>query len=148
MRAFRLAPARYPPFDGEGARRFGGRWNSVGVPFVYLSEHLSLAVVETLVHLDRAHLPADLVAHEVEVPEDTVESLTDVPPTWFADPLFRQTWRFGDVWVAEQRSLALRVPSAVIPREYNILLNPLHPDTARMRVVSQWPFTLNPRLGV
>lgn len=147
MRAFRLAPSRYPPFDGEGARRFGGRWNSPGTPVVYLSEHLSLCVVEMLVHLGREHLPNDLMAYEVEIPDEAVESLEEVPVDWFTDPLFRQTRRYGDAWASERRSLALRVPSAVIQREHNLLLNPLHPGVTALREIERWPFTFDPRLG-
>lgn len=147
MRVFRLAPSRYPPFDGEGARRFGGRWNSPGVPLVYLSEHLSLCVVETLVHLGREQLPPDLVAYEVELADEHIETLPEAPPGWFADPLLRQTRRYGDTWAEERRSLALRVPSAVIRREYNLLFNALHPATDGVRLLSQEPFSFDPRLG-
>jgi RES domain-containing protein len=147
MRAWRLAPSRYPPFDGEGARLFGGRWNSPGVPLVYLADSLALAVLETLVHLGREHLPDDLLAHRVELPDETMEALETVPADWLADPLRRQTRRFGDAWVREERSLALRVPSAVIPQEFNLLLNPRHPRAGELRTVDEHPFTLDPRLS-
>lgn len=148
MRAVRLAPARHPPLDGEGARLFGGRWNSAGVPLVYLSEHLSLAVLESLVYQDRRHLPNDLIAYTVEMPDALVEHPREVPPTWFADPLRRQTRRFGDTWARERRSLALRVPSAVIPSEFNLLLNPKHADIEQIARVDQQPFVFDPRLRV
>jgi RES domain-containing protein len=146
MRASRLAPARHAPFDGEGARLFGGRWNSPGVPLVYLSEHLSLAALEMLVHQDPRHLAADLVCHTVEIPDALIEVRGEVPSAWFADPLRRQTRRFGDGWAAEQRSLALRVRSAVIPSEFNLLLNPRHPDIDRLEHVAEEAFVFDPRL--
>lgn len=146
MRAWRLAPGRYPPFDGEGARRFGGRWNSPGVPLVYLADSLALAVLETLVHMEREHLPDDLVARRIEIPDDAVEVLETVPAEWLSDPLRRQTRRFGDAWVREGRSLALRVPSAVIPQEFNLLLNPQHSRAGEMRMLDEHPFSLDPRV--
>lgn len=146
MRAVRLAPARHPPFDGEGARLFGGRWNSPGVPLVYLSEHLSLAVLELLVHQDPRHLPSDLISHSVEIPDGFVEPRPEVPAAWFADPLRRQTRRFGDNWAAERRSLALRVPSAIIPSEFNLLLNPQHPDSDELERIGEELFVFDPRL--
>lgn len=146
MRAFRLAPMRHPPFDGEGARRFGGRWNSVGVPVVYLSEHLSLAVLEALVHQDRRHLAEDLVAYEIEIAAEQAEQIGDVPAGWFSDPLRRQPRRFGDAWAAGLRSFGLRVPSAVIPSEWNLLLNPRHPDAGELQIVKEAPFALDARL--
>ncbi|MDQ3555706.1 MAG: RES domain-containing protein [Gemmatimonadota bacterium] len=146
MLAVRLAPARHPPFDGEGARLFGGRWNSAGVPLVYLSEHLSLAVLESLVYQDRLHLPDDLVAHTVKIPDAPVEHPAEMPPAWFADPLRRQTRRFGSTWARELRSLALRVPSAVIPSEFNLLLNPRHADIEQIERVDEQPFVFDPRL--
>lgn len=148
MLAVRLAPARHPPFDGEGARLFGGRWNSAGVPLVYLSEHLSLAVLESLVYQDRRHLPNDLVAYTVKIPDVLIEHSGEVPPAWFADPLRRQARRFGDMWARELRSLALRVPSAVIPSEFNLLLNPGHAEIEQLERVDEQPFVFDPRLRV
>ncbi len=147
MIAWRLATTLYPPLTGEGARKRGGRWNSIGVPLVYASAHLSLAVLEVLVHLESDDLPDNLVATRLEIPGDNVERLEDLPPEWLEDPLQRQSRRYGDNWAAEQRSVGLIVPSAIIPQETNVLLNPLHPRFGEVRVTEQHPFRFDPRLA-
>jgi RES domain-containing protein len=144
--AWRLATTLHPPLTGEGARKRGGRWNSIGVPLVYASEHLSLAVLELLVHVESDDLPDTLAAYELTIPAEQMEQLDDVPTDWFADPFQRQTRRFGDSWAAEQRSLTLTVPSALIRRENNVLLNPLHPGFAEIRIRNRQAFQLDPRL--
>lgn len=146
MKAWRLATTLYPPLTGEGARLRGGRWNSPGVPLVYAASTLSLAVLEMLVHVRREELPEILASFEVSVPDDSVETLTEVPNAWFRDPAQRQSRRFGDIWAHEARTLSLLVPSAVLPSETNVLLNPLHPRFTEVEVVSQTPFSLDPRL--
>jgi RES domain-containing protein len=144
--AWRLSSSLYPALSGEGAKRVGGRWNSPGVSLVYASESLSLSVLEVLVHLESEDLPDNLQATRVELPDDSVEARVDVPPAWLRDPLMRQSRRFGDAWVGEGRSVALVVPSAVIPAERNVLLNPRHPRFAEVRMVEQHPFRLDARL--
>ena len=150
MRVWRLAPSPYPAFDGEGARRAGGRWNSAGIPVVYSSEHLSLAVVELLVHVEVAALPDNLIAYAVDLPDAAVERLDPalLPTGWSDDPEQGTTRTLGDGWLREARSLALAVPSAVIPEELNVLLNPRHPaaETALVATFTR-PFTFDPRIG-
>jgi RES domain-containing protein len=145
--AWRLATTLHPPLTGDGARRRGGRWNSPGVPLVYASSTLSLAVLEMLVHVESTQLPVNLAAIELRLPDDSIETLDTVPEVWFADPSQRQSRRFGDAWASERRSVVLRVPSAVVPREHNLLINPVHPRFADVEVVSQQPFRRDARLA-
>lgn len=142
MNVWRLASGRYPPLTGEGARLVGGRWNSPGRPLVYTSESLALCLAECLVHIP-GRLPMDYVAFRISIPDDSVETadLAHDP----ASPL-GITRTFGDAWLAEARTLALRVPSAVLPDSYNVLVNPLHHRAGEVRVVSQQPFRFDPRL--
>ncbi len=148
MRVWRLASSRYPPLTGEGARLAGGRWNSPGTPMVYASTHLSLSVLEMLVHLDVARLPADLVSFEVALPDEAVETLdlSLLRPGWENNPFQRETREIGDRWIREGRGLALVVPSAVVPAERNVLINPLHADIRQIRIASQEPFAFDMRL--
>ena len=113
---------------------------------VYASEHLSLAVLEILVHLESDDLPNNLIAYRLDLPDGLVERLEEVPDDWLADPLRRQSRRYGDTWAVEQRSVALAVPSAIVPSESNVLLNPLHPRFGEVRIVDQFPFALDHRL--
>jgi RES domain-containing protein len=117
-------------FDGEGARLFGGRWNSRGTSLVYLSESLPLAILEILVHLDDWDcLLKEYVYFEVEIPDEEVMVAPHrrLPRGWDAEPVAPVSQLYGDAWAAKRKSLALRVPSIVVRPEYNLLLNPLHP---------------------
>lgn len=150
MRAWRIASRSYAhaAFTGEGAAKSPGRWNRLGVPVVYLAEHLSTGILEVLVHVDdRAHLAA-FVAIEVEIPEAHVDTLGELPPDWrqLPEPYPESTQRLGSEWALSLRSLALRVPSAVVPSEFNLLLNPRHPAMSEVRVGQPQPLFLDPRL--
>src|ERR1700756_4927185 len=120
LKLWRLCRAMHAPtaFSGEGARRFGGRWNSRGVPMVYTSTSLALAGIELFVHLEPSLAPDDLVAISALLPEGeparTIE-LSDLPQDWHADQAGPR--RIGDEWIRSGSSLALRVPSVPIPPE-------------------------------
>lgn len=135
--------------DEEGARLYGGRWSSEGVAVVYTSPALSLCALELLVHIDPEDIPGDLVAIRLECedppPEERIPA-EDLPPDWNRLPDHPACRALGDAWVERGESALLRVPSAVIPEEENVLLNPRHPDAARFRVASTRPFTFDARL--
>ncbi|HEX8693496.1 MAG TPA: RES family NAD+ phosphorylase [Longimicrobium sp.] len=149
MRVWRITRRPFQALDGEGARLNGGRWNSEGVAVVYTSFALSLAALEYLVHVDVEEAPADLVALEIDVPDDVPADevrLDDLPEDWNRVEDHPACASIGDRWVRDGRALVLRAPSAVIPHESNYLLNPKHPDAARIRVVSVRDFVFDPRL--
>ena len=135
-------------FDGEGARLFGGRWNSPGHRVVYTAEHASLAVLEMLVHLHEAEAVARYALVRARVPDRLVEVLEParLPPGWSDHPAPAALREIGDRWAAAGRSLALRVPSAVVPEEANYLLNPAHRAFRRVAIGAARPFALDPRL--
>ena len=148
--AWRLTKTRHlaTAWDGEAAKRNGGRWNSVGTAVVYASGTLSLALVETLVHLSSGVLPA-YTAVPIEFDESVVMTLEaeDVPANWKENPAPASTQAIGDAWVAAARSVALQVPSAVVPIETNYILNPNHADFGRfVRIGTPVPFPFDPRL--
>ncbi len=149
MRAFRLCRAGYAPYDGEGARRAGGRWNSKGTRVLYMSENRSLAVLEILVHLSES-LPDRYVLGVADIQGDvTVEVLDEsrLPLNWSAFNPGEQgfTKRIGDEWVAQQRSGLLSVPS-VVSGERNYVLNPAHPEFRRVAFADPVPFHFDARL--
>ncbi len=115
---------------------------------VYTSEHLSLAVLENLVHLEPAQLRPDRLALTIDVPDRYVEILppSELPKNWRAARSQRLLQDLGKAWILEGRSLAMKVPSAVIPQEHNILLNPNHPKHERLSIESREPFSFDPRL--
>jgi RES domain-containing protein len=135
--------------DGEGARTHGGRWSSEGLAAVYLSSSLSLAALEYLVHVDIEDAPSDLVAIELEVPQGLRESrvlASELPSDWNLVADHPECVRRGDLWLRGGRTALLRVPSAVVPIETNVLLNPGHVDAGRVRVISHEAFAYDRRL--
>jgi RES domain-containing protein len=150
MRLWRLSTAASPrgAFDGEGARVYGGRWNTKGTPLVYTSGSLSLAALEMLVHTDAAFLVRPLFAFHVDVPDAAIETLLDsaLPRNWRHHPFSEETQRIGSRWAEKRESLALAVPSAIIPAERNYLLNTAHPGFAALTVPSPDSFAFDPRL--
>jgi RES domain-containing protein len=149
LRVWRLCKRVHAAFDGEGARLVGGRWNPRGTRMVYTSSSLSLAALEILVHCEPALLPADLVAIPADIPPSlAIEPIDEarLPPDWSRLPAPDALAALGGVWLAAARSPVLSVPSAVVPRERNYLLNPAHPDFAKIRRGAAEAFSLDPRL--
>ena len=148
--AWRLVKAEWADtaFSGEGARLGGGRWNSPGVPVVYLAGTLELAELEVLVNLAAPELLGSYVAFRVTVPAGLVETLESsaLPADWRRDPAPRSAKQLGDRWVREGRGVVLRVPSAVVPSSPNYLVNPAHPATGRLGVEGPFDPLLDPRL--
>ncbi len=135
-------------FRGEGARRFGGRWNSPGIAVIYLSAYQSLAALEIFVHT-RPLLPRDaFVIFQVEWEDRLMKTLLpgELPPNWRSHPPDQATAAVGNDWAKTQRSAILAVPSAILPAETNFLLNPAHPDFKRVHIHKAVPFGFDPRL--
>jgi RES domain-containing protein len=148
MRVWRIARERYDPLSGEGARLYGGRWNSPGRPVVYTAGHAALAVLEALVWTDPEDLPDDLRLYELELtgrPRPAVLRVEDLPADWTAVGS-AACIQAGDRWLSEGTRLALWVPSAILPEERNLLINPLHAGAAALRVVDSRPFRFDVRL--
>jgi RES domain-containing protein len=121
---------------GRGASRWGGRWNLPGSPVIYCSDSLALAAMEVLVHVGGI---ADLSALEwkafaLSVPEHSVHRPSRVPSSWRTYPYHRATQVFGSAWAHSGGGVALRVPSALVPGEFNHVLNCSHPEFAEVKV--------------
>jgi RES domain-containing protein len=151
MRLFRLVKERYAadPLDPQGARLYGGRWNSRGRGVVYASDSIALAALEKLVHLHRPEVLEGFVLCSFELDEAQVMRLAPdgLPRDWRTDPVPRSTQRIGDEWLQRGASLALAVPSTLVPQQSNFLVNPEHPGfEALKRSVTVEPFRFDPRL--
>lgn len=136
-------------FDGEGARLFGGRWNERGTAVVYLGGTLSLAALETFVHLSAADVHLEFVAIEVVAPDGIRIAelpLRRLPANWRAEPPPAETKMIGSEWAREGEALLLRVPPVIVPRESNFLLNPAHSDFSRLRIGRAEPFGFDQRM--
>ena len=120
-------------FRGEGARLYGGRWNSPGIPVNYASESQSLAALEMLVHLDSSDILENYIVFEIGIDEKLIieVSTAQLPGNWRKERA-RELWLMGDDWIRSVASAVLRVPSTWIPSESNFLLNPRHMDFERL----------------
>lgn len=130
--AYRLVKSKWAEiaFDGEGAKRYGGRWNSRGHRAVYLAASESLAILEIMVHLDDYRLLEHYTLFRLELARGSVMSLDaqTLPANWREDPAPTETATIGDEWLESNASLALSLPSAIVPRETNYLINPGHAE--------------------
>ena len=149
MFVWRLTHFKHVAPDGEGARRYGGRWNRPGTPIVYTSGTLSLAVLEFLVHVDSDLLPESLVSVRATIPESVLiqtVQLSDLPGHWKDKIIPVAVQDLGTSWANAATSPVLKVPSVVIEHEWNYVLNPLHPDFEKIRWERAVPFSFDPRL--
>ena len=151
MRVRRICHRRFArrAFDGEGSRTWGGRWNLPGQSLVYASPALSLASLELFVNLAPAAVPEELVAVEAALPEDVVTERIEVislPSNWRTSPPPIELQEIGSTWLQSRRTAVLFVPSAVIPEEFNVLINPAHPDFAKLQVGRPRRFQFDPRM--
>jgi len=148
LKVFRFVSLRFP--DGlscEGARRYGGRWNSKGMAVLYCALSESLAMLELRVHSPHPY-PRTRWRFAIEVPDDALTTVTieQLPRGWDALPAGPASKRFGDYWVQQRASLGLLVPSVVASEEKNLLLNPSHPRFQEIRIISKQRVMLDKRL--
>ena len=150
MKVWRICRAIHAAgaFSGDGARLYGGRWNSQGVRIVYSSSSLALATVEMFVNLEPNLRPDDLVSIEAEIPEGLATEHLDLhslPRKWYElrDDSLRT---IGDRWIRAGNTVALHVPSAAIRGEWNVLLNPEHPDFRKLRIEKPKAFEFDLRM--
>ena len=147
MRFYRIADRRYQPESGEGARLYGGRWNSPGRAVIYACETYSGAMLEKLVHTS-GRIPKNQVCVIFEAP-DALKVTTIAPaavPGWERADMSASR-AAGDAWLGAGKTAVLRVPSVVFPVERNVLLNPGHRDFKRIKVVSVEPVVWDERLA-
>lgn len=152
FKAYRIVSPRWAgsALSGEGARLYGGRWNSAGRPVVYLAGSRALAALEMLVHLTTSESrkkPYLLI--QVEIPSNHILKMprNSLPSGWRATPPDTTSQQIGNNWLEASTSLAMFVPSTIIPEETNLLLNPAHPDFRVVGTGSPNPFQFDPRLG-
>jgi len=147
--AYRIVKVKWAlsAFDGEAARRYGGRWNSVGTPMVYTSSSRSLAALEVLVHLEGPARGYSVIRCEIhdDVAVETIAE-ADLPGDWRNSAAPATLAAIGDAWVARGTSVVLKVPSAVVADESNYLLNPRHQDFGRISIHVAEPFPYDERL--
>jgi RES domain-containing protein len=148
LEAYRILKRKFvrAAFSGEGARRYGGRWNSAGVAVVYTSSVISLAILEWRAHLSQWPAPASVMIR-IEFDAALVWSPTKLPADWKRWPCPKATATVGDNWVRSGRSAVLKLPSAVVPSEFNYLLNPGHADFGKISLGKRQVFKADSRIG-
>lgn len=150
MLVYRLARQKHGLYlSGKGAAMAGGRWNSTGVEIIYTAESRALAMAEVAVHLTLATLPDDYFMLVIEVPDSFSCELLDentLPDGWKQHPPLFTTQHIGDAFIYQQATCLLKVPSAVVKGDYNILINPHHPDFASIKILHSEPFPFDKRI--
>jgi RES domain-containing protein len=150
MILYRITQEQYAnDLSGRGAEIHGGRWNSPGRRVVYCSTTASLALLETLAWTQLALLlKSGFVLNTIRCDSESIRDISTalLSGGWMSTAAYPETQRIGDAWLEENATLMLRVPSAVLPLESNILLNPRHPEMAHVHVADQYDLVLDPRL--
>ena len=150
MDVFRISECNFSrDLSGTGARIYGGRWNSKGLPLLYTAGSRALALLETLVHVPQKNLPKDLCITIIQLPDDiSVQKLdpSDLPKNWRTVPIDSSLQDIGNKWLKSGATAILRVPSVIVPEENNYLINPLHPESEKIKITSSNPFIFDNRL--
>lgn len=150
MLVFRLTRNKYAKaLNGKGAARSNNRWNSKGTEIIYTSESRALALAEVAVHLSVAAIPSDFVMLEIEIPDNlTIETvrIDSLQEDWDLFPNTSDTQLIGDRFIEHGKLLILKVPSAVVPGDFNFLINPNHKDFKKIKVKTVIDFRIDQRL--
>lgn len=147
MIIYRLATGNFANnISGEGARIYGGRWNPVGTAALYTSENISLCILEILVRATKKTSPESYTLISISIPDDTILQLQikKLKIDWQTN--LEYTQRIGEGFLKETQTLCLKVPSAIVPQENNFLINPLHSDFKKVKIISTELLALDKRL--
>ena len=150
MEAYRLSRKKFAAsLSGKGAALKGARWNSIGVELIYTASNRSLAMAEVAVHFTLATLPSDYMMTTIFIPDDiSLQKLnvSDLPTDWNTFPHPSTTQTIGDQFIADNKFCILQIPSAVTQGDYNLLINPNHPDFKRIKIIATDKFPFDKRI--
>ena len=150
MEAYRLSREKFAAtLSGKGAALKGARWNSIGVELIYTASNKSLAMAEVAVHFTLATLPSDYMMITIFIPDNiSIQKLniSDLPTNWNTFPHPSTTQTIGDQFIADNKFCVLQIPSAVTQGDYNLLINPNHPDFKRIKIIATDKFPFDKRL--
>lgn len=148
MLVYHLGNTKYAhSLTGEGAKLHGGRWNMLSIPCIYTSESIALSVLEYAANVRLEEMPQNLSITVYELPLKSWKEVnaSSLPKNWRSVPVPEETKVFGSALLREN-NLALKVPSAIIPSEFNFILNPLANNFNLVKIVSINPFTMDRRI--
>jgi RES domain-containing protein len=150
MIVYRLSAGKFKnDLSGKGAELAGGRWNSKGVAMLYTSSSVALCLCELAVHIPFGIVPKDYHLLTIEFPDNlAVAELKwkDLPKDWRSVPHSQSTQNIGDKFIAEGKGLVLKVPSAIVPADFNFLFNPAHKDFSKVKIRSAELFEFDSRI--
>ena len=149
MRVYRISKEKYATdHSGQGAALFGGRWNSLYKPVIYTSGSVALAALEIIAHLNDVVIsePYSIITYDLSAITIATLSLDILPLEWNRIKNITVCQEIGDAFLTQQDVPVLKVPSAIIPIEYNYLINPLHPNYPDIQVESIQPFEWDKRI--
>jgi RES domain-containing protein len=151
MIVFRLAKTKFcKDLSGKGAETAGGRWNSKGVAIVYTGMSRALCTTEIAVHTPLGNIPVDYSLVSIDVPETSILKLENskLPKDWKSFPHPHSTQMLGDKFIAENKYLIMKVSSVIVQGEFNYLINPIHKDFKKIKIVKIEDFVFDERLFV
>ncbi|HEX8316556.1 MAG TPA: RES family NAD+ phosphorylase [Flavisolibacter sp.] len=133
---------------GEGAKLHGGRWNAIGTACLYTAESIALCVLEYAANVSLHQLPPSLTITVYSLPDNSWREYSsgELPSNWQEVPAPTETQEWGSSQLQEGTHIALQVPSVIIPSEHNYLLNPLHPEFKKVKIIDVLPFTFDTRI--
>lgn len=142
---------RADDLSGGGARSFGGRWNSKGNAVIYTAPTIALAVLESLAHIGDDIAARNRFLIRIDVPDEVWEARTTLnvaklDPSWVSEPPGMTSIALGDAWIKGNASVLLEVPSVIVHEEFNVLINPVHADAAKLKARPVRQFVYDPRL--
>jgi RES domain-containing protein len=150
MIVYRLCRKNYAnDLSGRGAEISGGRWNGKGIAALYTSSSRALCAIEIVVHIPAGIIPKDYYMVTIELPDDagiTTLNVKELPSNWNNNPIPTSTQRIGNTFLSEQKALVLKTPSAIIKDEWNYIINPMHKDFQKVKIISTEPFSFDTRL--
>lgn len=151
MKVFRLAPRKFAnDISGTGAKLYGGRWNEKGIPCIYTSESRALAMCEFAVHQTLETMPSTIQLVTLEVPNKSIFNvqLKKLPKDWRTYPTSFKLKRIGSELLEANNYLIIKVPSSIIPEESNYILNPMHRDFEKIKLVSSDKYDFDERFKI
>lgn len=149
MEVFRISKAQYAAdLSGTGAKIAGGRWNKAGTAVLYTSSSRALATLEVLVHIPAFYVPFDYTLSIIWIPDNHIQTLDLglLPENWGNITPPKDIQNLTEEWLNTKNYLTLKVPSAVVQDEHNFLINPLHADFNKVKLIHQEPYRFDPRL--
>lgn len=150
MIVYRLSKEKYcTDLSGMGAEKTGGRWNSKGLPVLYTANSRALAVLEVAVHVPFGIIPTNYFITAIDIPDNLnvdIIAIDSLHPNWRTIPPIKPTQYIGDAFLRNNASLILQVPSAIVPGDFNYLINPKHKDFNLAKVLWTIPFEFDMRL--